>query len=400
MNTILNKRLLRNVKLDYLGTFLANLNMQSSIWVLYLSYCGLNLAQIGFLEGIYHATSIVCEIPSGAVADLLGRKRSMILSRVCIALSCIIMLLTRNFWLFALSFMIQAMGNNFNSGSEEALLYDSMKCAGQENQYIGVCGKLNMIIEVSQGIATVAGGILAERSYFWCYFFCFVISLLALIPVLFLFEPPVDSNGKTERKSFWETVGGHFKICFGIMKNDIRILKLMAYYSVIFAFHTLLFFYSQQYFWDMGFSKIHISLIMFFAGISSCLGAAFSQRLSEKLKEGTGRFCACVIALSLICFGFEKAWLSISVFILAGFFNSVLYPVKSEALNRLIPSGQRATLISVESMAFSMAMIVLFPLAGRAAQVAGLSVSLGICGVLLMVFVWLWEARRYPNHKM
>ena len=99
------KKLLRNIKLDYVGTFLANLNMQSCIWVLYLLYCGLNLAQVGFLEGIYHATSIVCEIPSGAVADLLGRKRSMVLGRICIALSCMIMLLTKNFWLFALSFM-------------------------------------------------------------------------------------------------------------------------------------------------------------------------------------------------------------------------------------------------------------------------------------------------------
>lgn len=152
------KKLLRNIKLDYVGTFLANLNMQSCIWVLYLLYCGLNLAQVGFLEGIYHATSIVCEIPSGAVADLLGRKRSMVLGRICIALSCMIMLLTKNFWLFALSFMIQAMGNNFNSGSEEALIYDSMKCAGQEEQYISVWGKLNMILEAAQGIATVAGG--------------------------------------------------------------------------------------------------------------------------------------------------------------------------------------------------------------------------------------------------
>lgn len=399
MNTILNKILLRNIKLDYIGTFLANLNMQSSIWVLYLSYCGLNLAQIGFLEGIYHATSIVCEIPSGAVADLLGRKRSMVLSRVCIAFSCIIMLLTRNFWLFALSFVIQAMGNNFNSGSEEALVYDSMKYAGQENQYIGVCGKLNMIIEVSQGIATVAGGILAEYSYFWCYFFCFVISLLALIPVLFLFEAPVDSDskGKTQRKSFWDMVCSHFEISFHILKKDMRILKLMAYYSVVFAFYTLLFFYSQQYFWDMGYSKIHISVIMFFAGISSCGGAAFSQWLSEKLGKGTGIVSASMIAISLLCFGVEKARISVFVFILAGFFNSVLYPVKSEALNRLIPSGQRATLISVESMAFSVAMIVLFPLAGTLAKGWGLSAVLALCGVILFVFAGFWEIWQRKN---
>ena len=77
----LQTKLKRNIGLDYFSTFITNLNMQSSIWVLYLAYCGLNLAEIGLLEGIYHATSILCEIPSGAVADLLGRKRSMVLSR-------------------------------------------------------------------------------------------------------------------------------------------------------------------------------------------------------------------------------------------------------------------------------------------------------------------------------
>ena len=130
----LQTKLKRNIGLDYFSTFITNLNMQSSIWVLYLAYCGLNLAEIGLLEGIYHATSILCEIPSGAVADLLGRKRSMVLSRVCIAVSCMLMLFSGSFGLFALSFIVQALGNNFNSGSEEALVYDSMKYIGQEER--------------------------------------------------------------------------------------------------------------------------------------------------------------------------------------------------------------------------------------------------------------------------
>ena len=49
------------------------------------------------LRGIYHATSIVCEIPSGAAADLWGRKRCMILSNLCIAVSCVIMLFSKSF---------------------------------------------------------------------------------------------------------------------------------------------------------------------------------------------------------------------------------------------------------------------------------------------------------------
>ena len=58
MNHKLQKKLNRNIGLDYLSVFIQNMNMQSCIWVLYLSFCGMNLGQIGILEGVYHITSM------------------------------------------------------------------------------------------------------------------------------------------------------------------------------------------------------------------------------------------------------------------------------------------------------------------------------------------------------
>ena len=54
----------RNIPLDYIFTFLKNLDMSTSVWVLYLAFKGMNLWQIGILEGVYHITSMICEIPS------------------------------------------------------------------------------------------------------------------------------------------------------------------------------------------------------------------------------------------------------------------------------------------------------------------------------------------------
>ncbi len=383
-------RLNRNIVLDYINTFVTNLNMQSSIWVLYLAYCGLNLAQIGLVEGIYHATSIVFEIPSGAVADLIGRKKSMVLSKVCIAVSCVIMLFSRSFWFFALGFVIQALGNNLNSGSEEALVYDSMKYAGREEEYLRVSGRLNMIIEVSQGIATVAGGILAEFSYFWCYGACVVIAVLALVPVLWMTEAPY-ADGKGCPGSVGEVVRTHFETCFGILRSDRRILNIIVYYSVLFAAQTLLFFYSQQYFYELGYNKIQISLIMLVVGGVSCAGAVMSERLFERFGTKIGVIGAFVIAASFLAYGFCRVSVSVLALAAASFFNSVLYPVQSERLNSLIPSGQRATLISVNSMFFSVAMILVFPLAGALADMYGLTVVLVGIGLALAVFTAVWN---------
>ncbi len=386
----LTDRLRKNIVLDYITTFVTNLNMQSSIWVLYLAYCGLNLAQIGLVEGIYHATSIVFEIPSGAVADLIGRKKSMILSKICIAVSCVIMLFSRSFWLFALGFAIQSLGNNLNSGSEEALVFDSMKYAGQEGQYMRVCGRLNMIVELSQGIATVAGGLLAEFSYFWCYSACVVIAALALVPVLWMTEAPC-TDAKSGSKSVREVVSVHFETCFEILRSERRILNIIVYYSTVFAAQTVLFFYSQQYFYELGYNKVGISLIMLVVGGVSCAGAVTSERFFARFGTEIGGIGALVIAASFLAYGFHNTIVSVAALAAANFFNSVLYPVQSEQLNCLIPSGQRATLISVNSMFFSIAMILVFPLAGALADVCGLTTVLVGIGIGLAVFTVVWN---------
>lgn len=387
---IQENKYLKNIPLDYISTFITNLNMQSSIWVLYLAYCGLNLAQIGLVEGIYHATSILFEIPSGAVADLLGRKKSMVLSRICIAVSCMIMLFARSFWFFALSFAVQALGNNLNSGSEEALVYDSMKAAGQEARYMRVCGRLNMIIEVSQGIATVAGGILAEFSYFWCYSACLVIAALALFPVVLMVEAPY-TDAQSRQRSIWEVVVVHFRTCYEILRSDRRILKLISFYSVIFASETMLFFYSQQYYYGLGYNKVQISLILLVMGGVSCIGAVMSERIYAALGKKTAQIGACVIAAAFLAYGVQNLFVSAAAFAAASFFNSVLYPLESEQLNSLIPSGQRATLISVNSMFFSIGMILLFPLAGFLADVWGLTMVLVGTGGVLLGFLGIWH---------
>ena len=392
MNEKLTGKLKKNIVLDYFNAFITNLNMQSSIWVLYLAYCGMNLAQIGLLEGIYHVTSMIFEIPSGAIADLLGRKKSIVVSKICIAVSCLIMLYSRNFWLFALSFFIQALGNNFNSGSEEALIYDSMKAVGEEDRYIGVNGRLNVIIEVAQGIATVAGGVLAEYSFFWCYAASLIIAVLAFVPVTFMTEAPFEKHND-EKKSVWRKFKDHFATSFGILKNDNRILWLVVFFSAVFAAQTLLFFYSQQYFSDLGYNKIYISIFMLLFSLFSCLGAYLSDRVFERFGTKIAVIASFVIAFAVICFVFNNVFVSVAMLSVAGFCNSLLYPIQSALLNKLIPSEQRATLISVNSMFFSISMIILFPVAGVLADAVGLPLVLMGVGILMGLFVLIFRKR-------
>lgn len=146
------KRIQRNIFINYIYTGIKCMDMTSSIWVLYLAYRGMNLAEIGLLEGIFHLTSMLFEIPTGAIADLLGRKKTIVLSRISALIATLLMISANGFWGFAISFIFSAASFNLSSGSEEALVYDSLKQLGKEEQYVKVNGRLNFIIEVTQGI--------------------------------------------------------------------------------------------------------------------------------------------------------------------------------------------------------------------------------------------------------
>lgn len=392
-NRKLNK-LNRNIKLDYLFSFVRNLDMASAVWVLYLTYKGMSLLQIGILEGIYHITSMVFEVPSGAVADLLGRKKTVVVGRIGMTLSCICMLFAGDFRGFALGFFIQAVSNTLNSGAEEALLYDSMKLCGRENEFLKVSGRLNMLMEIAQGIAVVAGGILAEYSYAWCYGVSAIVAVIGFFTALCMTEAVVPEGAEAatnqegmvqgiSKSSLVQRLYYHFADSIGILKGNIRIRNLVIYYSSIFAAYTLLYFYSQQYYYDMGLNKIQISFIMLAVGVFSCIGAFCSEKLYERLGHRTAGSCAMLIAVCIIAFGLRSLPVAIVALVLASFCNSVLYPIQSISLNRLIPSKQRATLISVDSMAFSVGMVLFFPIVGALADVFGLAIVFAGLGILL-----------------
>lgn len=387
----MNRKIKRNIKTDYFFRFISSFTICEAIWVLYLGYRGLSLWQIGLLEGIFHATSLLSEVPSGALADILGRKYMIILSRVCSMVSAMFMLLSGSIWQFGIGFVFSAWSYNFISGSEEALLYDSFLCLGEENKYYKTNSRLSVITEISQGIATFAGGIMAEYSYRACYISVILIAAVSLVPCAFFKEPEQSNLKKKERISLWK----HFIISFGIIKNIKQVRGILLFYSLIFTFYVSVYFYSQEYFYGLGLNKVGISVIMLSVGMASCLGALLSEKIHQVLKKHTRFAASFMVCLGIMGMSLGRIDVSVVCFAVMGFANSLLYPLQSASLNRLIPSGQRATILSVSSMVFSLFMIVLFPVIGLLADILQLkSIFLIIGAVLFGILIILGFVKR------
>lgn len=419
----------RNINADYVFCFLKNFDISSAIWVLYMVYKGLPLWQVGIAEGIFHLCSFLFEVPSGAIADLFGRKKTIIAGRILSIVSAVMNLFASNVIMFSMSFAVSALSYNLNSGSEEALVYDSLKEIKKEKDYIKVNSRLNMIIEVSQGLATFAGGILAEHSYVSCYLAVILISVVSLVPAFLFTEPSLSNNKKKndddpnntsvkshsytveninanslsnrlidsnmkKRYSIMQTLKNsiivqHFKNSICILKGDKEILKVLIYFPVVETFNTVVYFYGQEYFSTLGFNKIQISLIMLFSGVLCCLGAYFSEKIISIFNNKAKYAASLLMAFSIIILSIDNVILAVIFFGIMNFSNSILYPIQSVSLNELIPSNQRATIISISSMIFSLTMIIFFPLCGLMADVFDLHVTFMALGIIQVILIIL-----------
>ena len=386
----MNRNIENNIKIDYIYSFLKSFDLSSAIWVLYMVYKGLPLWQIGLIEGIFHTTSFLFEVPSGILADILGRRRVIITGRLCSGISSIILLFSNSFIGFAIGFIISAISYNLNSGSEEALIYDSLKILGREKEYLKLSGRLNLIFEISYGVATFIGGVLSSYSYGYCYIAAIIVAIIALVSAVFFAEVEDSKDENKEKLSLKE----HLNISKDVVKGNREIIKVLIYFPVVETFQTVVYFYGQQYYSLLGLNKIQISIIMLLSGIFSCLGSITIEKLIILLKDKTKYIVSLLMGISIIMISSHNLMISIVFFGIMNFVNAMLYPLQSDSLNKLIPSKQRATIISVNSMIFSLVMICVFPICGFFADIFNLHIVFFALGIMQVTIILLLVSRK------
>ena len=116
----------RQTGLCYLFETLACFRLVDAVWVLFLLGRGYSLAQVGIAEGAFHVTSMLFEVPSGMVADLYGRRRTLLFSGAAGILFSLFMALDGlHGWIY-FGMVFSALQCNLLSGTESAMVYDSL----------------------------------------------------------------------------------------------------------------------------------------------------------------------------------------------------------------------------------------------------------------------------------
>lgn len=350
----------QNIKTLNFYTFLSFFGI-SSLWMLYLASRGMNLAEIGYLEAIFHFSSLCFELVSGIIADHIGYKISLMLGRGAALISALIMLISHDFTWLMVGFIFSALSYNFNSGTVEALLFETLNTKQPVKSYLDANISMNVVIEFAQPIGLILAGLLSQIWFASVYIIASLLAASALVTCFFMREP----QSRTQNHDPFAMI----RQCFHELNVNKPLRRLILSFSSMEVINATFFFYFQTYLSDHGITGLAISGLLLISMVLQMLGVKLSgwadRHFSKTvLLRGMALvlaaciFLSCVVSLPGI----------FVLYLAANMLSSFSYPLASAYTNPLIPSPIRATMLSVSSMCFSLGMIFIFPLIGTIAN--------------------------------
>ena len=365
----------KQIRTLYITGVLGNLSITGA-WVTILAARGFSLVQIGFAETIFHITSLICEIPSGLLADIYGRKKMLVLSNLMAIVGDIVMALSGGFAIVCLSMPFHAMAYNFASGSGDALAYDSMKLCNKEAGYERYTSNQSIIYRLANGASTLCAGVALWMGYRPAYIISALMGTVTLLVTLQLKEVHKNkSDNKSENKSEKETREAaernilrelirFFVDSILFLKKNKKASALMFLNSFVGAIDILLLFFLQSKLRTAGISNLFLGVALLTMEMGGIVGAKLILKAKKARYYAVFIICTLGVLTGVLLEHTAIIW----IMVLGGFISAMsddAIQIRTDAkLQDMFPSEQRATLISISSFTFSVIMIVLSPLAG------------------------------------
>jgi MFS family permease len=376
--------------------WISYLNAGILFWIiqtLYYNYRGLSFFEIAALQSIGSIITSVLEIPSGWLADKLGYPIVLRISSIAYFLAAGMMIISDHFYLFLIAEICFAVASSFRSGTETALLYESMQALGKESEYTiflsGIRGKQAVIRFFVRLITPVLFAFLAELP--------FAISLgMYLIIVIFTFcyHPPEVSKELTNKSN--ETQEPDQTKAKSSLKEILSRNRTFIVLSIISAFVLILVSnYSQYigpYLQALGLDVKYLGVVLAFASLGEYLGSklvAFFQKL-QFLKVLL--FLGIIMSFAIIAAGILNSVLgSALVYITLNLCHTPFTIILSKAINDQINNKYRATLLSVSNQIDEVFGVLADPILGIGIDLLGFGVAYIYLGVaeLLVLLVML-----------
>ncbi len=362
--------------------FLKNQRYFEPFIILFFLQQGLTFTQIGILIGFRELFINLIEIPSGAFADLFGRRRSMILSFTSYIISFAVFGFSIDYWHFFVAMFFFAIGEAFRTGTHKAMIFTWLRIEGRLDEKTRVYGYTRSWSKIGSVVSTVLAVIfvLVTNNYSYVFFFAIVPYLLGLINFL---TYPAELEGRPEKRVGLKRVAIHLGECIRSAATNVNLRRLIiesiSFEGVYKAVDT----YLQPILKNIALmlpifllwgeaqrSSIVIGLVY----IVIYFAAAYASRNSHRLVSFAGSEEAGSILLWIVnliiyivlipLLFFEYYYAAIICFILLSLTQNFWYPILLSRFDAFATEEKGATVLSIESQAKSISTMIFAPLIG------------------------------------
>ena len=352
------------------------------VFVLFYEENGLDLQDVFIVQAFYSVCVILFEVPSGYFADRLGRKRSILIGACFAAAGFTTYAFSYSLGEFLFVQFLLAIGASFVSGSDTALLYDTLIQLERSREYQRIAGRLASISNFSEGIAGILGGFLAIISLRTPLYVQACLALL-VIPIIATLKEPDRQTGNHSDNSF-RAIG---RIVHYALHGHAEVKWLILYSSLIGTSTLTIVWFVQPYL-----QAVDLPLAWF--GISWAV-LQFSIGIfainAYRIETFLGRRISLISLILLASLGyfllsqFQAMWALPFLFIFY-LVRGINGPVLNDYINRVVSSDIRATVMSVKSLVGRLMFTILGPIVGWVSDTYSLSDAFLLCSVTFFGF--------------
>jgi len=399
-----------SIQRTYLQLMLGNTLAASLIWginTIFLLDAGLSNLEAFAANAFFTGGMVLFEVPTGIVADTMGRRMSYLLGTLTLTASTLLYVLLwqveAGFWLWAIVSLLLGLGFTFFSGAVEAWLVDALNATGFDGELETVFGRGQIVTGAGMLTGSVAGGFIAQQVSLGMPFVLRGVILIVMFAFAFKvmhdvgFTPAPGGRPLAEMRKIASA-----SIDFGWRVPAVKWLMVESLFTGgvgIYAFYALQPYLLELYGDPQAYQVAGLAAAII-AG-AQILGGLAAPRIRRLFHRRTSALLgiASTSVLTLALVGIVKSfWGVIGLTVVWALLFAASMPIRQTYMNGMIPSRQRATILSFDSLMDSSGGVWAQPVLGRAADVWGYGPSyLMSAGISALALPFLALSRRQNN---
>lgn len=357
------------------------------------------MSQIFLLKSVYSVGMLILEIPSGYFGDVWGRKKTLIVGTLLTTVGYFIYSGSFVFWQFMIAEFILGVGQSFISGSDSAMLYDSLKSENREGDYMKYEGRVTSVGNFSEAIAGIIGGLLATISLRTPYVAQVIVSAAAIPAAFSLVEPKLDIKRRVASFKDILKVVRYSLVEYTQLRYFILFSSLIGTATLTYAWFIQPFLIEAKL--PVAMFGIVWTVLNLTVGFSSIFAHKVESRFTQKQTTG---FIFISISLGFMLTSFYISLWALPLILIFYIIRGGATPILKDYINILIDSDVRATVLSLRNMFIRINFAVIGPILGwtidkyslKTGMLCGGSFFL-ISGSVLFFFSYYFKSKDKPS---